>query len=80
MRAGLLTLNGVRVSSLPEAGDAPAHRLWLTADGLLEQCPVAVDRALVEAARGSKVAWFLFVSDRNAYAYVAADSARFTWC
>jgi hypothetical protein len=78
-RPGVLTLNGLRVWSLPDTNEAPDHRLWLTSDGALERCPVVVDRALVDAARGAKIAWFLFLADLNAFAYVAADSAQFTW-
>jgi hypothetical protein len=78
-RAGLLQLNGLRVWNVPDASEAPDHRLRLTDDGLLEQCPIVVDRALADAARGARVAWFLFLADLNAFAYVTADSAQFTW-
>ncbi len=79
-RPGRLTLDGLRVWSLPDTSEAPDHRLWLLTDnGVLERCPVVVDRALVDAARGARIAWFLFLADLNAFAFVAADSAQFTW-
>lgn len=78
-RPGRLTLNGLRVWSCPDTSDAPDDRLWLTDNGVLEHCPATVDRALVDAARGAKIAWFLFLEDLHAFAYVAADSAQFTW-
>jgi hypothetical protein len=78
-RPGLLTLKGLRLWSLPDAGELPGHGLWLTADGLLERCPVPVPRSILESSREARIAWFLFLSDLNAFAFVAADSAHFTW-
>jgi hypothetical protein len=80
-RRGRLRLSGLLHWSLePSAAAAsPKGPLWLTSDGRLDQAPTEVGLAISTALPADCIAWYLYFSDIDAFAYVAAKSAEFEW-
>jgi hypothetical protein len=57
----------------------PAGELWLTSEGPLGEGPTDEAKRLADTIPADAEAWYLYFSDLNVYAYVAAGSARFEW-
>jgi hypothetical protein len=81
-RRGRLSLSGLRFWAIdppsdPRVGFSPGP--WLTSDGLLEEAPTETGRRLASTAGDDAVAWYLYFSDLNAFAYCAAKQAQFEW-
>jgi hypothetical protein len=52
---------------------------WVTDDGPLSACPTSAAKALMQKAAGKRFAWYFFLGDLNAFAYVAGDRVSFEW-
>jgi hypothetical protein len=81
LRDGRLTLQGLLfwVVEPPTEVDSKDGPPWLTADGCLSAATTATGRALARLLPAGAAGWYLFFSDRNAYAYCGATAARFQW-
>lgn len=81
-RIGRLTFSGLLFWACEPPGDLPAKpgsAAWLTADGPLSEAPNEVGRKLALRVPPEAKAWYLYFSDMNAFAYVAAARATFDW-
>jgi hypothetical protein len=57
----------------------PGGAAWVTSDGPLSEAPTDAARKLVLSLPPEAKAWYLYFSDLNAFAYVAALSVEFAW-
>lgn len=68
---------GTRVAGAD--GSPNSDGLWLTADGPLAESPTDTGKELARTIGSDGVSYYLFFSDLNAFAYIAGQSAAFTW-
>ena len=81
-RRGQLAIEGLKLWALEPPGSTGGGidgGLWLTAEGPLFDSPTLTGRALARDVGPSGVSWFLYFNDLNAFAYLAGESAAFTW-
>ena len=79
-RGGRLELQGLLFWAIePPADPSPGSEPWLKDDGLLAECPTEAGRRLAATVPADAVAWWLYFSDLNAFAYCAAQRATFQW-
>jgi hypothetical protein len=80
-RHGQLTLRGLVFWVMEPPGERRtiSGPLWLTGDGPLSELENATATALVQQLPSDTMAWYLYFSDLNAFAYWAANSAGFQW-
>ena len=53
--------------------------LWLTGDGLIEEAPTETAKRLTSISKSEMYGWYLYFSDIDAFAYLAAREAAFEW-
>ena len=80
-RQGLLTLGGLLFwcEAPPAVLESNAGSPWLTANGPLAESPTAEGQELAKRLPEGVAGWYMYFSNRNAYAYCAAKSLGFQW-
>ena len=81
-RSGQLMVAGLHVWTIEppaESGDVMTDGLWLAGDGPLAEASTETARALAQRFAHAPIAWFLYFNDLNAFAYIVAERAAWTW-
>jgi len=81
-RAGRLVFSGLLFWSCEppaQPSTRPSGALWMTSEGPLREAPTEAGRNLARSVPSEASAWYLYFSDQNAFAYVAAVGVRFEW-
>jgi hypothetical protein len=81
-RGGRIELRGLLFWAIDPPTDpirSSGAEPWLTSDGLLNEAPTESGKRLAAAVPTDAVAWYLYFSDLNAFAYCAAHQATFQW-
>ncbi len=81
-RRGRIGVEGLRLFAMEPPDERPTTQVdfpWLTDDGLLRDCPTETAKWLVQSISRGEVAWYLYFSDLNAFAYIVGRRASFEW-
>ena len=80
-RRGRLYLTGLILWACepPKITERRPGTPWLTSDGLLEEAPTEEGKRSGNTVGVDEIAWYLYFSDLNAFAYCVTREARFEW-
>jgi hypothetical protein len=81
-RSGTLKVSGLIFWALEPPDNIDTKKwgsLWLTGDGLIEEAPTETAKKLTSISKPEMYGWYLYFSDINAFAYLAARQATFAW-
>jgi hypothetical protein len=81
-RKGILRVSGLVywAIELPgDKGEGQSRPLWLTGDGLIAEASTKTVKELASTLPPETYGWYMYFSNLNAFAYLAAKEAVFEW-